>query len=61
MKKYDEITALCMAFFVLQLVMDFMQVSYFSKDTFFYFMIFFLQVKSIRREKISHWEETTYA
>lgn len=61
LKKYDEISVLCAIFFVLQLLMDFMQVSYFSKDTFFYFMIFFLQVKSIRREKRSHWEETTYA
>ena len=30
--------------------MDFMQVSYFAKDTYFYFMIFFLQVKSLNRE-----------
>lgn len=61
MKKYNEITALCVTLFILQLVMDFMQVSYFSKDTFFYYMIFFLQVKSIRSEKRSNWEETTYA
>lgn len=50
MKKYNEITALCVAFFVLQLLMDFMQVSYFAKDTYFYLMIFFLQVKSLNRE-----------
>lgn len=47
-RNYDEITVLCVTFFVLQLVMDFMQVSYFSKDTFFYFMIFFLQTKRLR-------------
>ena len=50
MKKYDEITVLCVTFFILQLLMDFMQVSYFAKDTYFYFMIFFLQVKSLSRE-----------
>lgn len=50
MKKYDEITVLCVTFFILQLLMDFMQVSYFAKDTYFYFMIFFLQVKSLNRE-----------
>lgn len=60
MKKYNEITTLCVTVFILQLVMDFMQVSYFSKDTFFYFMIFFLQAKSIRYEKRSHWEEIEY-
>ena len=48
MKNYNEITTLCVTFFILQLVMDFMQVSYFSKDTFFYFMIFFLQTKRLR-------------
>ena len=47
-KKYDEVSILCVTFFVLQLLMDFMQVSYFSKDTFFYFMIFFLQTKRLR-------------
>ena len=47
-KKYDEVSTLCVTFFVLQLLMDFMQVSYFSKDTFFYFMIFFLQTKRLR-------------
>lgn len=47
-KKYDETSVLCVTFFVLQLLMDFMQVSYFSKDTFFYFMIFFLQTKRRR-------------
>lgn len=46
--KYDEISVLCCIFLVLQLIMDFMQVSYFSKDTYFYFMIFFLQAKRIR-------------
>ena len=51
MKKYNEITALCVTLFILQLVMDFMQVSYFAKDTFFYFLIFFLQVKSLNRER----------
>lgn len=45
LKKYDEISVLCCIFLVLQLIMDFMQVSYFSKDTYFYFMIFFLQAK----------------
>lgn len=50
MKKYNEITVLCVAFFVLQLLMDFMQVSYFAKDTYFYLMIFFMQVKSLNRE-----------
>ena len=50
MKKYNEITVLCVTFFILQLLMDFMQVSYFAKDTYFYFMIFFLQVKSLNRE-----------
>ena len=47
-KKYDEVSVLCLTFFILQLFMDFMQVSYFSKDTFFYFMIFFLQTKRLR-------------
>lgn len=47
-KKYDEVSVLCLTFFMLQLFMDFMQVSYFSKDTFFYFMIFFLQTKRLR-------------
>ena len=49
MKKYNEITVLCFTFFVLQLVMDYMQVSYFAKDTFFYFIIFFLQAKNVGR------------
>lgn len=52
-RNYDEITVLCVTLFVLQLVMDFMQVSYFSKDTFFYFMIFFLQVKRLRYSEIN--------
>ena len=52
-KKYNEITVLCSTFLILQLVMDFMQVSYFSKDTFFYFMIFFLQKKRIRNKAIT--------
>lgn len=47
-KKYDEVSVLCLTLFALQLFMDFMQVSYFSKDTYFYFMIFYLQTKRLR-------------
>lgn len=61
MKKYDEITVLCFTIFILQLIMDFMQVSYFSKDTFFYFMIFFLQAKDSRRCLYMNREEHLYA
>ena len=53
LKKYDEVSVLCCIFLVLQLIMDFMQVSYFSKDTYFYFMIFFLQAKRVKTATLS--------
>lgn len=44
------LTKICLILAVLMLLMDWGRVSYYSKAQYFYFMIFFLQVKRIRRE-----------
>ncbi len=50
-RKYgDSITKMCLVLAVVMLIMDWGMVSYYSKIQFFYFMIFFLQVKNIRKK-----------
>ncbi len=50
-KKRDEDTVLCIALLIIQIFMDFGQVSYFSKDVYFYLMLYYLQIKQIRKQK----------
>ena len=42
-------TQLCLILIVLVLIMDWGAVSYYSKDTYFYIMIFFIQIRINKR------------
>ena len=46
-KNMDINTILCIALIIIQLVLDFAQVSYFSKDTYMYLMLFSLQALKV--------------
>lgn len=46
----NEESAICLVLLLLILVMDFGQVSYFSKDTYFYLMLFFTQIRVLKRQ-----------
>lgn len=47
----DVYNKICVILILLQLVMDFGEVSYYSKYTYFYIMIFFIQIKKIQIKK----------
>lgn len=48
-----SITKLCIALAIVMLIMDWGMISYYSKAQYFYLMIFFLQVKNIKREAVN--------
>lgn len=48
-KGKNETTAICITLIILQLIMDYGVVSYYSKSTYFYFLIFFLQVQEQKK------------
>ena len=49
----DPFTALMITFLALVLILDYGAVSYYSKSTYFYLMVFFLHIRNLERMRAS--------
>lgn len=57
LKKYwDNSTAIVLTIVILQLLLDYGSVSYYSKNTYFYFMIAFLYIEFLKKKKLNIYE-----
>lgn len=57
-KSNDEYLVMCLTLIVMFLVMDYGGISYYSKSRYFYFLIFFLELKRLKEEsEIKHYEQ----
>ena len=52
-RKDDPYLVLCVVFLLVQLIMEYGMVSYYSKTTYFYFLIFFLEARNLKVSKES--------
>lgn len=50
-RKEDPYLVLCVVFLIIQLIMEYGMVSYYSKTTYFYFLIFFLEARNLKISK----------
>ncbi len=48
-KGKNDTTSICLILIILQLIMDYGAVSYYSKSTYFYFLIFFIQIREQKK------------